>query len=75
MKGDKKKKIGLRDLLRHNNETRYQSPGTQVCKTFTTSGGKKSPFSYFSRNFIFHLVIYTRKPNKKAQKKEMAYFS
>ena len=33
-----REKTALRDLLRRNNATRYQPPGTQVCKMFSTSG-------------------------------------
>ena len=69
----KREKTVLRDLLRHNNETRYQSPGTQVRKIFTTLEGQKSPFSYFSRNSFFLLVIYTHKPNKKSKKEFASY--
>ena len=47
----------LRDLLRLNNKTHYQSFGTQTCEIFITSGGQNSPFPYFSINIFFHFLI------------------
>ena len=52
-----KGKQALRDLLRRNNETRYQSSETQIREIFITSGGQNSPFPYFSINTFFYFLI------------------
>ena len=65
-----REKIALRDFLRHNNETRYQSPRTQVCKIFYYfRRHEKVLFAIFQEiSFFFSKFIHTNLIKKSKKK-------